>query len=556
MAGMQYADGYGPVAAPVDRLLASTSDARDATTASGFVAWSETFEAHLAYIALVLSIACITPLDSLVSAHSGALFGLGLLAVWRYGWGLTHFVRSNIYRSIDFPKMRAKAEDAMRKSADTLGDQHVFFLVTSFRIDSDTTAAVYRAAFEAAKRAPGGATVVASIVEMGDQRLIKLLYKLICGEDTKVCLVITRIAGTGKRDALAYGFRAISRQEPKADDVVAVIDGDSIVPPDLVKKCVGFFRADNNVGALTTDEVSHVHGKAKFHIWYSLRFAQRHILMSSNGLSRKVLTLTGRMSMFRASIICNPDFVRQVESDYVDHWRFGRLKFLTGDDKSSWFWLLRNGYRMLYIPDVVVATVEEPPSKYFLPAATQLMVRWFGNMLRTNSRALALGSSKVGFFTWWTIFDQRVSMWTSLAGLAMVLLVGLFETPFAFLIYLLWVLATRYLLTLMLFNSRRRVSAFYPFFIYFNQIYGSIIKTYIFFHLNKQRWTRQKTTLADGRTGFESRVREVSSALVHVLAITLFITIVALVLGQLEIPDASILAMAYGLDPEKLREWI
>jgi len=111
-------------------------------------------------------------------------------------------------------------------------------------------------------------------------------------------------------------------------------------------------------------------------------------------------------------------------------------------------------------------------------------------------------------------------------------------------------------LTLMLFNSRRRVSAFYPFFIYFNQIYGSIIKTYIFFHLNKQRWTRQKTTLADGRTGFESRVREVSSALVHVLAITLFITIVALVLGQLEIPDASILAMAYGLDPEKLREWI
>jgi len=549
MPGMQYADGYGPVAAPVDRLLAPSPDGRDAGSASWLVTWSETLEAHLAYIALILSIACITPLDSLVSAHSGALFGLGFLAVWRYGWGLAHFVRSNIYRSMVFPKMRAEAEDAMRKSPATLGDQHVFFLVTSFRIDGDTTAAVYRAAFEAAKRAPGGATVVASIVEMGDQRLVKSLYSLICGEDTNVRLVITRIAGTGKRDALAYGFRAISRQEPTADDVVAVIDGDSIVPPDLVSKCVGFFRADTSVGALTTDEVSHVHGKAKFHIWYSLRFAQRHILMSSNGLSRKVLTLTGRMSMFRASIICNPDFVRQVESDYVDHWRFGRLKFLTGDDKSSWFWLLRNRYKMLYIPDVVVATVEEPPSKYFLPAATQLMVRWFGNMLRTNSRALALGPSKVGFFTWWTIFDQRVSMWTSLAGLAMVLLVGVFETPFAFLIYLLWVLATRYLLTLMLFNSRRRVSAFYPFFIYFNQIYGSIVKTYIFFHLNKQKWTRQKTTLADSRTRLQSRAREASSTLVHVIAIALFITIVALVLGQLAIPDASILAMAYGLDP-------
>ncbi len=548
MAGIRNADGYGPVAAPVDRLVATRPAGREADSTLRIVAWSETIEAHLLYIAVVLCVAFVTPLDSLASAHSGALFGLGFLAVWRYGWGLTHFVRSNIYRSVVFPKMRKAADAAMQTSPGQQPDLHVFLLVTSFRIDGDTTAAVYRAAFEAAKRAPGGATVVASIVEMGDQRLIKLLHRLVCGSNTKVGLVITRIGGTGKRDALAYAFRAISRQDPGRDDVVAVIDGDSIVPADLVGRCMGFFRADSNVGALTTDEVSHVHGKAKFHIWYSLRFAQRHILMSSNGLSRKVLTLTGRMSMFRASIICNADFVKQVETDYVDHWRFGRLRFLTGDDKSSWYWVLRNGYKMLYIPDVVVATVEEPPSKHFLPAATQLMVRWFGNMLRTNSRALALRPSKVGFFTWWTIFDQRVSMWTSLAGLAMVLLVGLFETPFAFLIYVLWVLTTRYLLTLMLFNSRRRVSALYPFFIYFNQIYGSIIKTYIFFHLNKQRWTRQKTMLEDGRTRLEGRVREASSTLVHVIAITVFITIVALVLGQLAIPDASILAMAYGLD--------
>ncbi|MBB3319117.1 glycosyltransferase Alg8 [Rhizobium sp. BK181] len=549
MAGIPYADHARPVATPVDRLPAVSTFGREGSAAARFVAWSETLEAHLAYIVLVVGIACITPIDSLASAHSGALFGLGLLAIWRYGWGLTHFVRSNIYRFLVFPKMRKVADDCMRASDGSASKQRAFLLVTSYRIDSDTTAAVYRAAFEAAKRAPCETTVVASIVELGDQRLIKLVHRLICGSDTKVSLIITRIAGSGKRDALAYAFRAISRQDPGEDDVVAVIDGDSIVPPDLIGRCLGFFRASSRVGALTTDEVSRVHGKAKFHIWYSLRFAQRHILMSSNGLSRKVLTLTGRMSMFRASIVCNPDFVRQVESDYVDHWRFGRLKFLTGDDKSSWFWLLRNGYQMLYVPDVVVATVEEPPSKRFFPAATQLMVRWFGNMLRTNSRALRLGPRKVGYFTWWTIFDQRVSMWTSLAGLAMVCLVGLFETPFAFLIYVLWVLVTRYVLTLMLFNSRPRVSALYPFFIYFNQIYGSIIKTYIFFHLNKQRWTRQKTTLADGRTRFAGRLREASSAFVQVTAVMVFITLVALVLGQLAVPDASILAMAYGLDP-------
>lgn len=548
MAEKKRLEGDGPTAVPIARLSIPRIDGRASKADPALLAWSEGVEAHLLYIGLVLCVALIVPADDLASAHSGMLFGLGFLAVWRYGWGLTHFIRSNIYRSLVFPKMRQEADACTKADQGKGAGTHVYFLVTSFRIDGDTTASVYRAVFEAAKQSPDGATVVASIVEMADQRLVQQLYRLTRAEQAGVRLVITRIDGSGKRDALAYAFRTISRQEPGPEDVVAVIDGDSIVPVDLVKKCVGFFKVDRKVGALTTDEISQVHGGAKFHIWYSLRFAQRHILMSSNGLSRKVLTLTGRMSMFRASIICNPDFVNQVEADYLDHWRFGRLKFLTGDDKSSWFWLLRNGYRMIYIPDVVVATVEEPPSERFLPAATQLMVRWFGNMLRTNGRALALGPSRTGVFTWWTIFDQRISMWTSLAGLVMVLLVGTFETPAAFLVYLLWILITRYLQTLMLFNSRARVSAFYPFFIYFNQIYGSLVKTYIFFHLNKQKWTRQKTTLVDNRTRFQTYSRELASTMLHVTALACFVTVVAMLLGQLKVPELTTLAMAYGLN--------
>ena len=38
-------------------------------------------------------------------------------------------------------------------------------------------------------------------------------------------MVLVRIAGTGKRDALAFGFRAISKLSPPEDAVVAVIDG-------------------------------------------------------------------------------------------------------------------------------------------------------------------------------------------------------------------------------------------------------------------------------------------------------------------------------------------
>ncbi|KKC33947.1 glycosyltransferase [Devosia psychrophila] len=503
---------------------------------------SETWYAHLALILLICGLTLAVPGEALSSvwhAEAGVFLGLGILATWRYSWGILHFVRALIYRKISFPRLRKASDAAVDRGISTGQVPHAYLLVTSFRVDADTSASVYRATFEAAMAAPGKTTVVASLVDVSDQRLVTAAYQRICGAATNVRMVIVRIKGTGKRDALANGFRAIANAQPGPDDIVAVIDGDSVVPRDLVAKCLGFFLDNPKVGALTTDEISEVRGRAIFHIWYSLRFAQRNILMASNGLARRVLTLTGRMSMFRADVICNPSFINQVEQDFIDHWRIGRIKFLTGDDKSSWFWLLKNGYQMLYVPDLLVSTVEDPPSDKFLVAAAQLMTRWFGNMLRTNGRALMLGPSRIGYFTWWAIFDQRISMWTSLAGLVMVILIGIFVTPLAFLGYVVWVLVTRYVLTLLLFQSRSRVSALYPFLIYFNQIFGSMVKTYIFFRPNKQRWTRQKTTLAKSGGWLRGAFVTATSTYMHGLAIAVFVTTVAWLIGLLPSPQLT-----------------
>lgn len=512
------------------------------------LAWSERWYAHVAYVLIVVAAIFAIPAslaDNLWHVQGGIIGAFGVLAIWRYGWGFTHFFRAIFYRTCAFPRMRRQASAAF--AAISADPPHAYLLVTSFKIDGDTSASVYRAAFRAAMVAPGKATVVASVVELSDQRLVTNLYRLICGDSGKVALTVVRIKGTGKRDALAHGLRAIGQTMPRDHDVVAVIDGDSIVPEDLVVRCAGFFAANPRVGALTTDEVSDVRGKAVFHLWYSLRFAQRNILMASNGLAKRVLTLTGRMSMYRASVACDPTFIAQIEADYIEHWRLGRIKFLTGDDKSTWFWLLRNGYLMLYLPDVVIATVESPPSDNFVASAAQLMTRWFGNMLRTNGRALGLGPHRIGLFTWWAIFDQRISMWTSLAGLAMTTIVGLFVSPTAFLAYAVWILATRYVQTLMLLQSRRRVSVFYVPLIYFNQIFGSLIKTYIFFRLNRQRWTRQRTTLAgSGGRAFWTAFSDVSSVLVHGLAIVLFIVAAAWFVGVLPLPDYYALGQLLG----------
>jgi glycosyltransferase Alg8 len=297
-----------------------------------------------------------------------------------------------------------------------------------------------------------------------------------------------------------------------------------------------FFALFPKAAALTTDEVCDVVGRRIFREWYSMRFAQRQILMSSVGLSRRVLTLTGRMSAFRASVICNPDFIRTVEIDYIDHWRLGRFKFLTGDDKSSWYWILKNGLQMIYVPDVQIRTVEHPPADNFMTATSMLMVRWFGNMLRTNNRAIRLGPAPMGLFTWWCVIDQRISMWTSLLGISATLLTALAGSGLAIPFYLLWIAGTRYVQTLMLLAVRRDVSWYYPFLLFFNQIYGSLLKTYVLFRLDRQKWTRQKTVGQRGLSTWRDRWHRTTSIYLHGLAIGAYLLLIATVLGILPAP--------------------
>src|SRR6202007_960761 len=91
---------------------------------------------------------------------------------------------------------------------------HVSLLVTSFRIRAETTAAVYRATIDEAIACGLPVTVVASIVELSDELLLKPLWRHLA-RPPAVALKIVRIPGTGKRDGLAQGFRAISRDMPE-----------------------------------------------------------------------------------------------------------------------------------------------------------------------------------------------------------------------------------------------------------------------------------------------------------------------------------------------------
>lgn len=466
---------------------------------------------------------------------------IGVIGTWRYGWGLLHFCRGLYYRNVAFPRMR---RDVAALGAAAL-PSHVYLLITSFRVGVGTTERVYRGAIEEAVASRLPCTIVASIVDDSDRRLITHIFDAYSrGSDVR--LIIVQIAGTGKRDALAHAFRAIAGDNPAADAAVCVIDGDTIIDPGILRSSLPFLKSGPNVGAFTTDEVCEVEGNRTFRDWYNLRFAQRQVLMSSMGLSRRVLTLTGRMAAFKAEIICDPKFIARIEEDHIHHWRFGRLKFLTGDDKSSWYHLLSSGYEMLYIPDVRITTIESPPHPDFGIASTQLMMRWYGNMLRTNSRALGLGPSRIGLFTWWSILDQRLSMWTSLAGLTGALLVAAAGTPALLLGYIYWIALSRFMQTMLLWSVHKRVSWTYPFLLYYNQIYGSAVKTYILFHLDRQKWTRQKTTLGDGKVGKEQRWIKLGSNAGHAFSVLLMIVALGVTLGILSLSDVAVAAVDFG----------
>lgn len=468
---------------------------------------------HLIYLAVLALLVLAIPPGALGHVSDG-LVVVGVVGAWRYGWALVNYLRAVLYLRVAYPRLKARAF-AAHAALPVQG--HAYFLITSYKIDSDTTRRVYQALFRAAAAARGGATIVASVVDTSDLRLIRRIHALMDVPMDGVNLVIDQIPGTGKRDALARSLRLIGRQAPSRRDILLLVDGDSCVPEDIVAASAPFFT-DPEVGALTTDEAVEIK-PSLFADWFALRFTQRQMMMSSMGLSGRVLTLTGRMSVFRADLATQPEFIRLVQHDHIDHWRLGRVDFLTGDDKSTWFWLLQRGYRMLYLPDVTSLSMETQPKPGFADSAVTLMIRWFGNMLRTNSRALALGPRQIGLFTWWSILDQKVGIWTTLAGPISVLLAAVFVEPLVIPAYVAWVMATRYVFCWVLASVRGRgFPITYPVLLYFGQIVGAAVKSYVLFRLDRQRWTRQSAG-SSARPALGLRLRGLGSTYVHALAL-------------------------------------
>lgn len=411
------------------------------------------------------------------------MLALGAFGLWRYFWWFLHFVRAQIYKRLVYPKRRAAAQELWESG---WRPNQLNFLITAYRERRDTLQRVISAVLAEVNAVGVPAKI---FIGIGDDNDDQAIAECVARAPTQVPveIVLIRQFQTGKRFTMGLLLRSMLRNGVGGDDPVVFMDGDSVLTPGCMRKCLPLFALFPKMHGLTTNETAEVHGPHWVKRWLQMRFVQRNLSMESYALSDKVLTLTGRMSVFRARKILNLDFIRLIEADHLDHWLWNEFRFLSGDDKSSWYYLLREGADMFYVPDATVITIEHIEGDP-IQRMVQNLMRWSGNMLRNGLRAITLGPKQVGYFIWWCLLDQRISMWTTLTGPIVALAAAIFISPAVLVMYVLWIALTRFVMASFLFYDARRVYLSFIFFLYINQLLNSVVKIYMLFRLPRQLW--------------------------------------------------------------------
>lgn len=491
--------------------------------------WEDTLPLYVLIISWVLAV-MLLPNGLWHPATQQATILIGGIGIWRYSWWLINLSRGTYYGKVRYP--------AMRRHADAVWDagwrpNHIHFMMTTYHERKPTTELYLKAIVSELQRDNLRGTLWVGLGAKEDEEVISEWMDKINYPNLDV--VLLRQNQPGKRVAIGIILRALSRRGVHPDDIAFLMDGDSILDKGVLRKCVSLFGAFPDLKALTTDEDAVCEGPLWVQRWLTMRFAQRRMWMQSHAMSGRVLTLTGRMSGYRATSFVNKEFIRTVESDHLNHWLWGSFRFLSGDDKSTWYCMLKDSSRMMYVPDAMVYTIEYIEGNGVIRMRDNLL-RWSGNMLRNGTRAIMLGPKRVTPFIWWCLIDQRISIWTVLMGMTAAFSITVFSEPSFFLTYLLWIIFTRFMMSVALFCYSDRIYISYPFTLYANQMVSALLKVYIMFRLPQQRWTN-RLNQKGGEDVMNNKGRRLLALYMNIFYLACMFLLVLLLTGILELPN-------------------
>ena len=447
------------------------------------------------------------------------IFGLvGVIGIYRYGIWLTHLIRAQLYERYFYSNMR--------KNADSLPEEQwkperLYFMLVSFLEEKEILSNSIKSIIQEAKSLNLPVTMCMGTASSHDEKIVSDVIEHIPYGD-KIKVIFVRQESPDKRLQIGRALRALVRQGISKNDPVIFMDGDSIISPGCLKKCLPIFHICPDMDALTTNEKAVVKNSWLLSNIFSLRFAIRNFHMHSLALTKKVLCLTGRFSIFRGSRIIEESFISRIEYDYIHDWYWKKIKFLSGDDKSTWYSLLERGSDMLYVPDAYIYSIEKVKNNPVKEYINNLQ-RWGGNMLRNNLRALNLGPRRTGFFTWIVLLDQRMSMWTAIFSPILIILMSFRSLKLTYML-ILWVLLVRYLQSMLLFYYNGKINSTFPVLLYFNQVLNGLVKIYMLFHLSLQRWNDQNIPAAQASTN--QKFELLTAKYITILYIIIFFLII------------------------------
>ncbi|MEZ5752597.1 MAG: glycosyltransferase [Paracoccaceae bacterium] len=475
------------------------------------------------WTAMIVVLFNLVPARVLVPGDAAFMASLGMIGLWRWSWGGFHLLRAWSYTRRVFPAIRKDAE----AHAPARG-RHVAVVCLSWKMGDEMNAAVYGNLFRDIIDYSGHGTVVAAVSSREDMALISHVHSMIPGAE-HIRLAFTLQDGTGKRSAMADALARLRELGCPPDCPAILMDGDTLVRPGTIRRTAPILLHQPRVGALTIDNTPLVSGTTFAREWYRLRMAQRHVYMSSMALSGRVLVLTGRWSMFRSQIVMHPNFAANLLEDVLHHPRLGRITMLTGDDKSTWRWVIENGWDVTYVPDAHIYCLESLPGKGFILDTIGLQKRWFGNMARGGFKAIRLGRKRLGTFTWLALLDQRASMWTPLFALVFFGAASILHDPAFLLVYALWVSLTRTVHSGVVGLISGRWHPVFPLLTYYGQIVGAGIKIFVSHNPNVQKWTRQNTGRAGGDAVLRAAQPRSDSKVMLIASVVAFISSVILI---------------------------
>ncbi|MEL7429413.1 MAG: glycosyltransferase [Pseudomonadota bacterium] len=458
---------------------------------------------------------------------------IGGLGAWRYGWWFTHAVRSVIYGRLVYPAMQRAGA---REWESGWRPRHMHFMMTTYKEHRNITEMVVRSIVREITGSGVPGTIWLGSSDRYDEDIISNFLRREAA-DVDITLRIIRQNVSGKRAAIGLVLRAMNRLPVLDDDLVIFMDGDFVLAEGAVSRCMPLFKVYPDLQACTTDEEVICIGPRWIEMWLQMRFSQRRLAMQSHALSGRVLTLTGRMSVFRAKHVKKLEFIRLLEADHLDNWLWGNFRFLSGDDKSTWFYMLKSGARMCYVPDALGYTIEVIEGSG-MERMVQNFRRWSGNMLRNGSRAIALGPRAMPFFIWWCLIDQRLSMWTMLVSPVLAVSAAFLVGVDYLVSYVIFIAVSRLLLSLILCTYSRRVELNYTWILYLNQLINASVKVYCIYRLSKQKWSNRGNQSSESGTDFKEVARVWMANWCTAVAVSILVLFTVHYSGLVNVPSA------------------